>query len=327
LILALLLFFPRLFGFKKAQVPHVIIQKRKLPSWFWIGLVLWGVVMIFFYAKLSGPKWLANWALIPLWWGFILMLDGIVYKRNDGKSLVHNAPAELFAMGILSISGWLLFEYFNFFIDLNWYYPAAGKMNNHDSFLLYAVLGSSAFIPMAFEWYHLLRSFPVMNVRYSLGKKIEYSKKTRTILLFVAFALLFFMAIVPNSLFYAVWLGPLSILVLVLGMLDIWTPFKSIKERGDWTSLLVLAPVWVLQGLCVEWWNYLSYQHHQFVPTSNPGYWEYCIPYVNFGHIFNMPVLGFLGYVPFSLYCLIYTIIMSHLMNIKLPYSFDKKYQ
>src|SRR5206468_10978943 len=125
---------------------------------------------------------------LPLWWGFILILDGIVYKRNGGRSMVNNAPSELIAMGILSISGWLIFEYFNFFIRLNWYYPAADILN-HDEFLLYAVIGSSAFVPMAFEWYHLLRTFPALNTRYRFGKKLQYSKTTRVILLVAALAL------------------------------------------------------------------------------------------------------------------------------------------
>lgn len=321
----LLLLVPRLFGFKKNSTPVQRPPRVKLPSWFWIGLVLWGMIMIMFWAKLTGPKWIINWALLPLWWGFILMLDGVVFARNGGRSMVKNATAELVAMGVLSISGWLIFEYFNFFIDLNWYYPAANIMH-HDEFLLYAVIGSSAFIPMAFEWYQLLRTFPTLNTRYRSGRKVQYTKTTKIILLVIAWALLFGMSYYPNSLFYGVWLAPLAILIIVLGMLGIWTPFQSIKERGDWTSLVILAPVWVLQGLCVEWWNHLSYEHALHGPTANPGYWNYCIPYVNFTHIFNMPLLGYLGYVPFSLYCFLWVITMGFLMNIKLTFSLGDEY-
>lgn len=327
LLYLLLLFFPVLFGFKKppiqseaSRTPHT-----GFPFWFWLGLALWTAILIVFYLKLSEPKWLVNWALLPLWWGFILMLDGIVYKRNGGKSLVKNAAAELIAMGILSISGWLIFEYFNFFIGLNWFYPAATQIN-HDEFLLYALVGSSAFIPMAFEWYHLLRTFPRLNSMYKEGKKVELSSTAKIIALILALALLASMPFAHNSLFFSIWLSPLFIMVIVLGMLGIWTPFNSIKERGDWTSLILFSTTWVLQGWCVESWNHLSYKFELF-PTHNPGYWNYCVPYINIDYTWNMPTLGYLGYVPFGVYCFIWVIIMGRMMNIDFTYTLNKKYQ
>ncbi len=327
LLLLLVLAFPRLFGFKKDTTAVPPVKKAKLPLWFWIGLVLWVAILIVFAAKLTGPKWVVDWALIPLWWGFILMLDGIVYARSGGKSMMKNATAELIAMGILSISGWLIFEYFNFFIETNWYYPAAKKMSTPGNFLLYAVIGSSAFIPMAFEWYQLLRTFPALNKRFTLGKKVSYSKTTRIILLIIGFVIMFFLGYLPNGLFYGIWLGPLTIMITVLTFLDIWTPFKSIRDKGDWTPFMLMTIVWILQGFCVEWWNHLSYRQPQFIDTANPGYWEYCIPYVDFWCIFNMPFLGYLGYAPFSMYCFIYVIIMSNVMNIKMPFSLGKESQ
>lgn len=321
----LLLFIPQLFGFKKPLPYESTVKKVRLPSWFWIGLVLWSTILVLFIGKFSQPKWVMDWALLPLWWGFILMLDGAVYARNGGNSLAKNALAELIAMGVLSISGWLIFEYFNFFIELNWFYPAADLIH-HDEFLLYAAVGSSAFIPMAFEWYHLLRTFPLLNHRYKFGRKVQYSARTKIILLLVAFAMLAGLSFSPNSLFYAVWLAPLAIMTIVLNLLGIWTPFSNIK-KGDWTALIVFAPVWLLQGLCVECWNRISYRNPHFSDTYNPGYWDYCIPFVNFTHIFNMPLLGYLGYVPFSIYCFMWVIAMSFLMNIKFTFSFSDEFR
>ena len=322
----LLIFFPRIYGFKKAELKDTETtikhdQKFPLPAWFWVGLVLWGGIMFVFYAKVSTPKILVDWALVPLWWGFILMLDGIVYKRNGGQSLVRNAPAELVAMAILSISGWMIFEYFNFFIGLNWYYPFAELIKEQDTFLLYAFIGSSAFIPMAFEWYHFLRTIPALNSKYRRGPRTEWPRFVKIILLFLAICALFYLSKNPDGLFYAIWLGPLIIMITVMGWLGIWTPFTPIKQNGDWTVLVVFSLTWLLQGIFIEWWNHLSYQHH-FVGTSNPGYWEYTLPFVDFYHVFNMPVLGYLGYVPFGIYCAIWFLAISYLMNIPSKFSF-----
>ncbi len=39
-------------------------------------------------------------------------------------------------------------------------------------------------------------------------------------------------------------------------------------------------------------WNYNSLAH-----------WEYSVPFVQRFHVFEMPVLGFAGYLPFGLEC------------------------
>ncbi|GGB23446.1 hypothetical protein [Puia dinghuensis] len=327
----LLLIVPRLFGFKKPP-PIARAAKRKaratLPSWFYIGGIAFAGTVVFTTLHLQRPVWLNDWSLLPLWWGFVLVLDGIVYYRNAGRSLAATATTELIAMGVLSVSGWLLFEYFNFFIRLNWYYPFSGLLH-HDKFLIYAVLGSSAFIPMAFEWYQLLCTFPGLAVKYKFGPKVVWPLWVRMTILIVALAGLVASAFYPNDLFFIVWLSPLIILAIGLGMLGIWTPFISIKQRGDWSFLLVFAPTFLFQGFVLEGANWLSVKHLANGEASgfNPAYWHYCIPYVNQMHIFEMPLLGYLGYIPFSVYCWIWFIAMAFLMDIPTTFSLSEEYK
>jgi hypothetical protein len=317
----LLLVYPKLFGFKKIRSERKIIRRAHLPYWFWIGLVAWLAALIMFTGKYNHPAWLLDWGLLPLWWGFILMLDGLVYYRTGGNSLIHNEPTEIIAMGVVSISGWLIFEYFNFFINLNWYYPNA-HLKGHDEFLLYAVFGSSAFIPMTFEWYFLLRSFNFFNSHYRHGPKLNINKKILLAVLIISIIGMYLAPKHSDLLFFILWLGPLVILSIVLEILGIWTPFNAIKQRGDWTSLLVFAPTFLFQGFLLECWNYLSAGHNNNQPqTNNPAYWVYCIPYVSNYHVFEMPILGYLGYIPFSVYCWIWWITTTYLMNISTKYS------
>jgi len=327
----LLLIFPRIYGFKKAHPAAKAARKKAragLPPWFFIGLVASAGTLIFTLLRLPHPLWLNDWQLLPLWWGFILVMDGLVYHRNAGRSLFANATTELIAMGVLSISGWLIFEYFNFFIRLNWYYPLAGLIT-HDKFLVYAVLGSSAFIPMAFEWYQFLCTFPGLATRYRFGPKLAWSKNLRLGIGIVALVGLFLSAWFPDGLFFVVWLAPLIVLAIALGMLGIWTPFVSIKERGDWSFLLVFGPTFLFQGFFLEGFNWLSVQHGADgqVHGFNPGYWTYIIPYVNQVHVFEMPLLGYLGYLPFSIYCWIWFIAMAFLMDIPTTFSLSEEYK
>ena len=39
------------------------------------------------------------------------------------------------------------------------------------------------------------------------------------------------------------------------------------------------------------------------IVSDNPAFWVYSIPYVNVHHLFEMPLLGYLGYLPFGVYC------------------------
>ncbi|HEY4336757.1 MAG TPA: hypothetical protein VGM89_12690, partial [Puia sp.] len=59
----------------------------------------------------------------------------------------------------------------------------------------------------------------------------------------------------------------------------------------------------------------------------NPGYWTYVIPYVNQVHVFEMPLLGYLGYLPFSVYCWIWFIAMAFLMDIPTTFSLSEEYK
>ncbi len=316
-IVILLFLFPKLFGFKHYFYPEQKkeIEKPKLPAWFYAGLLMWLGSLLVLCLKTSEPRWLVNWAVLPLFWGFAMMLDGWVYIRNHGISLISSSLREFLGIGMVSISGWLIFEYLNLFININWYYPHAGLLN-HDEFLLYAVVGSSGLMPMAFEWYLLLRTVPVFRNRYRKGPRIRGSIPLKNILLVVSFIGLLAAPFFPNLLFFILWLAPMIILTVVLEKLGLWTPFTPLKN-GDWSALILFSLTYLIQGFLLESWNYASGTHiggKTF--TYNPAYWAYSIPFVDRFHIFEMPVLGYLGYVPFGVYCWIWWISISFLLNI-----------
>lgn len=322
LIFLLLYLFPRLFGFSKVSPLQIQANKKlPLPIWFWLGLITWAGTLIFLIARLEEPKWFANWALVPLFWGFTLLLDGIVYRINNGESMLSKRPTELFAMALVSISGWLVFEYMNFFINLNWVYPQANKVG-HDEFILYAILGSSGFIPMCFEWYQLLRKVKVLSNKYENGPKIKFPRWVSYTLLILFILFLFYTPFKPENFFYMVWMAPMFIIAIVLELMGIWTPFTPIKQKGDWTALLVFALTFLIQGLLLECWNYLSADHSvNPVFTANPAYWQYCIPFIPKWCIFEMPVLGYAGYLFFSIHCWLWWIIFARLMNVDTQFS------
>jgi hypothetical protein len=59
--------------------------------------------------------------------------------------------------------------------------------------------------------------------------------------------------------------------------------------RGDWRPVISLSLGCLLCGFFWEMWNYHAYPK-----------WIYRIPYADWLPIFEMPLAGYLGYLPFS---------------------------
>ena len=68
------------------------------------------------------------------------------------------------------------------------------------------------------------------------------------------------------------------------------TAFPWAAERGDWRVVISLALGSLLCGFFWEMWNYYSYPK-----------WIYHTPGAEFARIFELPLLGYGGYVPFAL--------------------------
>lgn len=327
LFLGFILFYsmPRLFGFKKIDVPELSLEtkKTKLPIWFWFGLIMWGGTLFIDWMKFSEPKWIINWGAIPLFWGFTLIIDGIVFKRTNGKSIISLRPKEILAIGLSSSFGWLLFEYLNFYVQETWYYPL-GDLISDSEFTIYAVLGSSGLLPMAFEWNSLFHTFPKLKNRYKNGPKVFFPGWLRNIILVLAIATVFLAPFYSNLFFGVLWFSPMVIISIVLIKFGIWTPFNGVR-KGDWSTLALFGLAYFVQGFLCEFWNYFSADHSAVdgsIQSFNPDYWAYSLPYINVYHVFEMPVLGLMGYIPFGVYCAVWWIVFSFLMDI--PTHFEE---
>ncbi|OQX98593.1 MAG: hypothetical protein B6I24_04905 [Bacteroidetes bacterium 4572_128] len=319
---AILYLFPQLFGFKKVDLPKKKeIPKVNFPLWFWIGLLLWGSAIILLWTKSTYPLWFLYWSDLPLFWGFVLMIDGWVFVRNGGKSLISKVPQEIIGIGVASVAGWMIFEFLNFFVDDLWYYPK-GDIISREQFLLYAILISSGLLPLSFEWYSLFTTFPSLKVRFSKGFKIVFSENLKTILLILSLIGSFLGGLFPAEFFFTLWATPPIILAVVLDKIGVWTPLKPVG-KGNWSPILLFAITYLIQGIFLECQNYFSATHGTEIFTEAPAYWQYSLPYVNEFHLFEMPLLGYAGYLPFSIYIWLWWIAFATLLGI--PSKFYKE--
>lgn len=315
--------FPQLFGFKKViSPPKEKNEASKLPKWFWISSVIWVISLFLLWGQFSNMRWAYKFIDILLWWSFAFMIDGVVFMRTGGRSLASIRHRELVGIAFASILGWMIFEYFNFFVDDNWYYPQ-GKQLAASEFLCFSMLASTAVFPISFEFYSLFNTFEGFKKKYSNGPKIVLPNWFKNALFAICFLIMFAISYFPDVLFFTVWLCPLVLLALMLNRFNIWSPFTPIKD-GNWSPLLLIALSWVVAGLFVECWNYFSATHvGEAIITENTLYWAYSVPYVNTLHLFEMPLLGYLGYLPYGVYAGIWWITFAFLLNIPTQFSED----
>lgn len=292
------LLFPQRFGFLPPAPPPPPPAPAPFPVWFWIGAVLTLFFWWLMWTRVTVFGDLVYYAFTPLWWGFILLLDGLVYRRNGGKSLLAAKAKTVLLSALVSVGGWLFFEYYDYFALGNWYYPNGHMPQlSHGLIVALFLIAYTTVWPAIFEWYTLLKTCPFLSSRYGQGPKLALPG---TLLLWLGFILAAAMVLFPFPLFWVLWIGPLAVIVGQLIRKGVWTPFTAMAQ-GDWGPMILMAFASLCNGFFWELWNWGSAQPNPLPPT-NPNYWVYDIPYVNVIHICaEMPLLGYFGYLPFGI--------------------------
>ena len=260
-------------------------RPRARASILWIGLAL---VALF---------WPLNWLLegdrthllfFPLWLGYVLAVDGIVLRRT-GDSLLTRSPRNFALLFPLSIPTWWLFELFNQRLG-NWEYVGAERFSDLEYFL-YCSLSFSTVIPAVFESAELARSFRFIE-RFAAGPRFPRrpdSPRYRLALALIGAGMLAATLLWPRHCFAFVW----TALVFLLESLCLALGRRGLSAhiaRGDWRPWMSLWIGGLLCGFFWELWNV----------HSQPR-WIYHVPFVGGAKLFEMPALGYLGYLPFAM--------------------------
>jgi len=252
------------------------------PAYGWVGLILIAVC------------WPLNWMLpgvrtaylfFPLWLGYILVLDALV-KRRTGNSLWTQSRKNFVLLFLLSAPVWWLFELINL-RTANWEYVGR-ELFSTLQFALLCTISFSVVVPAMFETAELMRSFGWMK-RFALAPPVPATHRLFVGLLIIGLATLSAMLIWPKIFYPFTWIA----LVLILEPINSWTGrpyFLKELRAGDWRTLISLSLGALVCGFVWEMWNYYSFPK-----------WIYHIPGAAFLRIFEMPLLGYGGYIPFAL--------------------------
>jgi hypothetical protein len=257
-------------------------HKWLCPARGWVGLILVAVC------------WPLNWALpgvrtaylfFPLWLGYILVVDALVQTRA-GNSLWARSRKDFVLLFFISAPVWWSFELINL-RTANWEYLGR-EVFSRLQFNLLSTISFSVVVPAVFETAKLMRSFIWME-RFASGPRIPATRAVFIGLFLTGLAMLAAMLVWPKIFYPCTWTS----LVFILEPINYWTgrPYflKQLRE-GDWRTVISLSLGALLCGFFWELWNYCSFPK-----------WIYHIPGLGVLRIFEMPLLGYGGYVPFAL--------------------------
>lgn len=220
-----------------------------------------------------------------VWLGLILVLDGAIELQWSQSPLTRH-PRQFLALFLLSIGFWWLFELLDVAVG-NWRYVGAERYTG-PGFVAFASLDFSLVVPAVWEaatvvWLLLPRS----------GQAPPARKRPPHILLVTSVIAGVVSLVLPVAfprIFYGLIWGALF---LVLDPVNAWQGRPSLWVavwRREWRLPISFALGALGCGFFWEAWNQWA------MPK-----WEYVIPYVGFWHIFQMPLLGWFGYLPFGL--------------------------
>jgi len=196
---------------------------------------------------------------------------------------------------------WWLFELLNLRTQ-NWLYLGREYFTDFQ----YAVLASLSFstvIPAVFITAEWVNSF-IWLKKNRHGPVIGATQTHKIIIFSSGWLMLGLLLIWPDYFFPFLWLS----VYFILEPINCWLGNRSLLRftaEGNWRPILSL---WIGCLICAffwEMWNFYSYPK-----------WIYSVPFVDFFHIFEMPILGYLGYLPFSLELFaIYYLVMGFFRN------------
>lgn len=256
------------------------MDARNVPAWGWGGLLALGIAHLLLTLRVEP---ITTYFYEAVWWAYILAADGLLYARRGWSPLASLRGAYLAFAG-WSFAFWLFFEACNFRLG-NWRYVDVPP--GFWTVRLRALLAFSTVLPALFTTAFLVESLPAIASARRPG--LRAAGRLAPWLIAAGVAAMALPLLVPRYAFPLIWIG-------LWLLLDPWNRARGAPslladlEGGRPARVLGLLAAGGTCGLLWEAWNY-------WAGTK----WVYTVPFVGEVKLFEMPLLGFLGFPPFAL--------------------------
>ena len=233
---------------------------------------------------------LQRFTFFPLWLGYIAVVNALTLRRT-GSCLLLARPRYVALLFGMSAVFWWLFEWLNRFA-LNWHYLGVQDLGSA-GYVAQASLCFSTVLPAVASTREWVGSFPEFATRAAAGPRWSWLARRATggWLAAGGCGALLGVGVAPQWLYPALWLAPLA---LMFGA-GLWWHQEGLWSeiaRGDWRAAASWMTAALICGFFWEMWN-----------VGSAAKWIYTVPFVQRWHVFEMPMLGYAGYLPFGWEC------------------------
>ena len=277
-------------------VPFSSPPRGMFPWWGWLGVAVLAAGWVLSWNYRFGwfpaftPRVQVQVSYAPLWAGFILIMNALCVRRS-GHSPMTDHPWAYAATFPASSLFWWFFEYLNRYV-WNWYYLGVSDIGAVE-YIVYASVCFASVLPAVCAVAAWLHTFPVFDDRVYRGMaRVDLRRRGWCLFLgTLAAAGLTGIVFVPDFAYPLLWLSPLAVFLLVQFLMREKCVLDPLAD-GDWSVFIRFAVASLVCGFCWETWNYYAFAK-----------WVYAVPWVHGFQIWEMPVAGFAGYLPFGVEC------------------------
>jgi hypothetical protein len=221
------------------------------------------------------------------WWSYVLAADD-VNRRLSGHSLLRDRPRRFLWLAAASVLWWTLFEAINLRLG-NWYYvmdPASRAARWTGGVLAFATVLPGIVETLALvENLGVLRSVPVGPMRWTRAKEVSC---------LALGAACFALPLVWPDLFFPLTWGSFVFLMEPWNRRHGRRSFLRDLETGEAGPFCRTLLAGLACGVLWETWNFWARSK-----------WIYTVPVFEELKLFEMPLVGFLGFPPFAIECLV----------------------
>jgi hypothetical protein len=266
--------------------------RRRFPLHGYLGGAVIGAAEV---ALVAGSPIVGRWFTPLVWTGYVLLVDAVV-ARLTGRSYLTTDRLEGVLVALASVAGWWLFEWYN--APRFW----RGGVDARGLWWQYHGMEPNLFLRrVGYDW-AFATIFPALfltagALRATVFKGLRVQPWRPPVgTLRAAVGLGAVSAALPLVI-VSPWLVPLvwTSWVLLLEPLNFWRgrpSWLADLAAGDASRVLALLGSGLVCGVLWEFWNYWALTR-----------WTYTVPYPPAVKLFEMPVLGYLGFLPFALEC------------------------
>jgi hypothetical protein len=212
-------------------------------------------------------------------------MDGVAVCRGQSSLIIGNW-LKFGALFLISIPIWWLFEWLNKRAEYWIYLPEDTFTPLAHTF--WSTLSFSTVVPAIFVTANALLSVSWFR-RHHIRWRTGHTHRGRAIYFITGILLLIALLIWPQYGMAFMWVS-LFFIVCPINYKFKRPSLMAFTARKDWRMVLALFASALICGVFWEMWNIYSWPK-----------WIYTFPYLDQLKVFEMPLAGYLGYLPFGL--------------------------